>query len=209
MNIEFKLPALGENIASGDVVSVLVREGDVIAANAGVIELETDKAVVEIPCPHAGKITKVQVAKGQTIKVGQPVLNVEVEGRRKNPRGRKRDGRAGETASGCRRKQATESAGTEAYPPGPKLAAWPANWASTCHGWKAPAKAGGSPSKTFAAAAVHAAPAAEQPEAPPVESPPNVEAVSRPCRRVCWAKTPTAMSAASRCRGFAALSPRK
>ena len=79
MNIEFKLPELGENITSGDVVSVLVREGDVIAANDGVIELETDKAVVEIPCPHAGKITKVHVAKGQTVKVGQPVLSVEVE----------------------------------------------------------------------------------------------------------------------------------
>jgi pyruvate dehydrogenase E2 component (dihydrolipoamide acetyltransferase) len=79
MNIEFKLPALGENITSGDVVSVLVREGDVIAANDGVMELETDKAVLEIPCPHAGKITKVLVAKGQTVKVGQAVLSVKVE----------------------------------------------------------------------------------------------------------------------------------
>jgi pyruvate dehydrogenase E2 component (dihydrolipoamide acetyltransferase) len=77
MNIEFKLPALGENITSGDVVSVLVREGDVIAANDGVIEVETDKAVLEIPCPHAGKISKVLVAKGDTVKVGQAVLNVE------------------------------------------------------------------------------------------------------------------------------------
>jgi pyruvate dehydrogenase E2 component (dihydrolipoamide acetyltransferase) len=79
MNIEFKLPELGENVTSGDVVAVLVREGDVIAANDGVIELETDKAVVEIPCPYAGKITKVLVAKGQTLKVGQPVLAIEVE----------------------------------------------------------------------------------------------------------------------------------
>jgi pyruvate dehydrogenase E2 component (dihydrolipoamide acetyltransferase) len=79
MSIEFKLPELGENITTGDVVKVLVREGDVIAANDGVIELETDKAVVEIPCPHAGKISKLQVAKGQTIKVGQPVLSIEAE----------------------------------------------------------------------------------------------------------------------------------
>jgi pyruvate dehydrogenase E2 component (dihydrolipoamide acetyltransferase) len=77
MNVEFKLPELGENVQSGDVVSVLVREGDQIAANDGVIELETDKAVVEIPCPYAGKVTKVQVGKGQTIKVGQPVLTLE------------------------------------------------------------------------------------------------------------------------------------
>ena len=95
MNVEFKLPELGENITSGDVVSVLVREGDVIAANDGVIELETDKAVVEIPCPHAGKITKVHVAKGQTVKVGQPVLSVETEaaeiGERRNRQRRLRN----------------------------------------------------------------------------------------------------------------------
>jgi pyruvate dehydrogenase E2 component (dihydrolipoamide acetyltransferase) len=79
MNVEFNLPELGENIESGDVVSVLVREGDVIARNDGVVEVETDKAVVEIPCPHAGKITKVLVQKGQTIKVGQPLLTIEAE----------------------------------------------------------------------------------------------------------------------------------
>ena len=79
MNVEFTLPELGENIESGDVVSVLVREGDVIACNDGVIEVETEKAVVEIPCPHAGKVVKVHVAKGQTIKVGQRLLAIEAE----------------------------------------------------------------------------------------------------------------------------------
>jgi pyruvate/2-oxoglutarate dehydrogenase complex dihydrolipoamide acyltransferase (E2) component len=79
MNIDFKLPELGENIHSGDVVNVLVHEGDRIAANDGVVELETDKAVVEIPCPHAGHVVKLLVEKGQTIQVGQPILTVEVE----------------------------------------------------------------------------------------------------------------------------------
>ena len=79
MSVEFKLPELGENITSGDVVSVLVHEGDVIAANDGVIELETDKAVVEIPCPQAGKIVKIHVSKGKTIKVGEAVLSIEAE----------------------------------------------------------------------------------------------------------------------------------
>ena len=81
MQIEFKLPELGENIENGDVVKVLVREGDgdVIAGNQGVIELETDKAVVEIPCPQAGKVAKIHVTKGQTIKVGQAVVSIEVE----------------------------------------------------------------------------------------------------------------------------------
>ncbi len=79
MNVEFKLPELGENIESGDVVRLLVREGDVIAGNDGVIELETEKAVVEIPCPTAGKIAKIYVTKGQTIKVGELVLSLETE----------------------------------------------------------------------------------------------------------------------------------
>ncbi|MGA2255587.1 MAG: dihydrolipoamide acetyltransferase family protein [Thermoguttaceae bacterium] len=76
MNIDFKLPELGENVHSGDVVNVLVHEGDVIAANDGVVELETDKAVVEIPCPHAGRVAKLLVKKGDTIKVGQTILAI-------------------------------------------------------------------------------------------------------------------------------------
>jgi pyruvate dehydrogenase E2 component (dihydrolipoamide acetyltransferase) len=79
MKQEFKLPELGENIESGDIVNVLVREGQTIAANDGVLELETDKAIVELPCPHAGKIVKVLVKKGQTVKVGQPLLTIEAE----------------------------------------------------------------------------------------------------------------------------------
>jgi pyruvate dehydrogenase E2 component (dihydrolipoamide acetyltransferase) len=83
---DFKLPELGENIESGDVVNVLVKEGDVIAANDGVIELETDKAVVELPCPYAGRIAKIHVKKGQTVKVGQPVLSIESEEESIKPR---------------------------------------------------------------------------------------------------------------------------
>ena len=85
MNIDFKLPELGENIHSGDVVNVLVQEGDVIAANDGVVELETDKAVVEIPCPYAGRVAKLLVKKGDTVKVGQAILTIA----------------SGETASGA------------------------------------------------------------------------------------------------------------
>ncbi len=79
MSIDFKLPELGENITSGDVVNVLVHEGDQIVGNQPVIELETDKAVVEIPCPHAGKISKVHVAKGDRVSVGQTIVSVEAE----------------------------------------------------------------------------------------------------------------------------------
>ena len=50
-----------------------------IAANDGVLELETDKAVVEIPCPYGGQVAKIHVKKGQTVKVGQVLLTVEAE----------------------------------------------------------------------------------------------------------------------------------
>jgi pyruvate dehydrogenase E2 component (dihydrolipoamide acetyltransferase) len=76
MNIDFKLPELGENIASGDVVNVLVKEGDAISINDGIVELETDKAVVEIPCPYAGRVAKLLVKKGDSIKVGQAIATI-------------------------------------------------------------------------------------------------------------------------------------
>lgn len=79
MSIEFKLPELGENVETGDVVNVLVAVGDQIEANQPVCELETDKAVVEIPCPQAGKITKVHFKKGDTVQVGQTLLTLEAE----------------------------------------------------------------------------------------------------------------------------------
>ena len=77
MATEFKLPNLGENIESGDVVNVLVKEGDEIKANQGVIEIETDKAVIEVPSTQAGRVSKVHVKQGDTIKVGSTLLTLE------------------------------------------------------------------------------------------------------------------------------------
>ena len=79
MAIEFKLPELGENVTSGDVVNVLVKEGDQIEANQGIVELETDKAVIEVPCPHAGRVTKVHVQKRQNVPVGSPLITLEAD----------------------------------------------------------------------------------------------------------------------------------
>ncbi len=131
MKIDFKLPELGENINSGDVVKVLVHEGDVISGNDGVIELETDKAVVEIPCPHAGKIVKVQVAKGQTVKVGQTVLSIDTEESEEPPAKEqaaeaaaetsrpKGQGTAGDTTVTPKAAQPTTSHVAETLPAGP------------------------------------------------------------------------------------------
>ena len=70
MAIEFKLPDLGENIASGDVVSVFVSPGDVLKPGQTLLEVETDKAVIEVPCPPGGVVAQVLVKKGDTVKVG-------------------------------------------------------------------------------------------------------------------------------------------
>lgn len=77
MGIEFKLPNLGEGVSSADVAEILVKEGDTISAGQIVMELETDKAVVELPCPHAGVVGRILVKEGATVTVGQPVLVIE------------------------------------------------------------------------------------------------------------------------------------
>ena len=75
--IEFQLPSIGEGVKQADVAEVLVREGDIITADQVVMELETEKAVVELRCPFAGKIQKLLAKSGQTIAVGAPVLLIE------------------------------------------------------------------------------------------------------------------------------------
>jgi pyruvate dehydrogenase E2 component (dihydrolipoamide acetyltransferase) len=67
---EFRLPDLGEGLTEAEIVEVLVREGDVIAEDSPLLEVETDKAKVEIPSPMNGRIEKIHVAPGQTVKVG-------------------------------------------------------------------------------------------------------------------------------------------
>ena len=80
MATEFKLPDLGENIASGDVVTVFVSEGDVVKPGQALLEVETDKAVIEVPCPPGGRIAQVLVKKGDTVKVGQTLVLLDAAG---------------------------------------------------------------------------------------------------------------------------------
>src|SRR5262245_53222952 len=74
---EFKIPELGENVASGDVTRVLVNVGDTIAREQPVLELETDKATIEVPSSVAGVVKEIKVKKGDKVKVGAVVLTVE------------------------------------------------------------------------------------------------------------------------------------
>ncbi len=77
MGIEVKLPDLGDGIESGDVLEILVKEGDEIVKDQSVVEIETDKATVEVPSPNAGKVTQIHVAAGETVSVGAPLVTLE------------------------------------------------------------------------------------------------------------------------------------
>src|SRR5262245_16909242 len=80
MAIEFKLPELGENIESGNVVKVLISEGQTITKDQPLIELETDKATIEVPAPEAGVIQKIFVKEGGKAKVGEVVVTIDKNG---------------------------------------------------------------------------------------------------------------------------------
>ena len=80
MPTQIKLPNLGENIESGDVLTIFVSEGDVVKANQDLLEVETDKATMPVPAPQAGKITKILVGEGDTVEVGAPIMEFEASG---------------------------------------------------------------------------------------------------------------------------------
>jgi pyruvate dehydrogenase E2 component (dihydrolipoamide acetyltransferase) len=74
---EFKLPELGENIDQGDLVRLMISPGATITEGQAVMELETDKAVVEVPSSVSGVVKEIRVKEGQKIKVGQVIFTVE------------------------------------------------------------------------------------------------------------------------------------
>ena len=77
---EFKVPELGENVEQGDVTRVLVKVGDTIQKEQSVVELETDKATVEVPSSVAGVVKEIKVKAGDKVKVGAVILTVDENG---------------------------------------------------------------------------------------------------------------------------------
>ncbi|HZB59324.1 MAG TPA: dihydrolipoamide acetyltransferase family protein, partial [Actinomycetota bacterium] len=77
---EFKLPDLGEGLTDGEVVRWLVAVGDAIALNQPIVEIETAKAVVEIPAPYAGTVVKLHAGEGESLDVGAPLISVDTAG---------------------------------------------------------------------------------------------------------------------------------
>src|SRR5207342_1561781 len=78
--MDFTLPELGEQIESGDVLRVLVKAGDAIAKEQPVLELETDKATIEVPSSVAGTVTAIKVKAGDKVTVGQAILSLADNG---------------------------------------------------------------------------------------------------------------------------------
>ncbi|MCW5819153.1 MAG: branched-chain alpha-keto acid dehydrogenase subunit E2, partial [Trueperaceae bacterium] len=70
MPTEVKLPDIGDGIEKGTVVGVLVKVGDTVAKDQPLVELETDKAVVEIPSSASGVVSKINVSENQEARVG-------------------------------------------------------------------------------------------------------------------------------------------
>jgi pyruvate dehydrogenase E2 component (dihydrolipoamide acetyltransferase) len=78
--IEFKLPALGENIEQGDLVRLMITPGTAVSEGQAVMELETDKAVVEVPSSVSGTVKEILVKEGEKIKVGQLIFTADNNG---------------------------------------------------------------------------------------------------------------------------------
>lgn len=76
MSFQFKLPDLGEGIAEVELRKWLVAEGDLVAEHQALLEVETDKAVVEVPSPRAGVVTGIDRREGETVRVGETLLSI-------------------------------------------------------------------------------------------------------------------------------------
>ena len=78
MKKEFRLPDVGEGLTEADIVSWHVKPGDTVTINQIIVDIETAKAVVELPSPYAGTVSALLVDEGQTVDVGTPIIAVDV-----------------------------------------------------------------------------------------------------------------------------------
>ncbi|WP_460356748.1 dihydrolipoamide acetyltransferase family protein [Actinoallomurus acanthiterrae] len=77
---QFKLPDVGEGLTEADIVKWHVHPGDTVEVNQTIVEIETAKAVVELPCPYEGTVAELLVEEGTTVDVGVPIISVAVGG---------------------------------------------------------------------------------------------------------------------------------
>ena len=152
---QFRLPDLGEGLTEAEIVEVLVHEGDVIQEDAPLLEVETDKAQVEIPSPMGGRVEKIHVAPGQTVQVGAVLVTFADASNGAQPERPplRRDRRVGaEARSGARRQRRARTpreARGRSRPRRPRGGSR-ASSASTCGRCAPPAPADASPRRTCA-----------------------------------------------------------
>ena len=134
MTTTIKLPELGENVDSGDLTRILVSAGDTISKDQPLLELETEKATIEVPSPISGVIKQLHVQEGRKVKVGDVLFTVEENGaaakqkpqgqdqsRAQNSAGKERQaGRAAVKETPSPAAQAAGAAGAQAKEPGAK-----------------------------------------------------------------------------------------
>ena len=99
MSAEFRLPDLGEGLPEAEIVQWLVAEGDAVALNQTIAEVETAKAVVEIPSPYAGTVEVLHAAAGDVVAVGSPLVSFAVDGADAAPPGTRDAGGASTTGA--------------------------------------------------------------------------------------------------------------
>ena len=85
MAFEFKLPDIGEGIHEGEIVKWFVKPGDEVKEDVPIVEIQNDKAVVEIPSPVNGKVLELKVGEGEVAVVGDVIITFEVEGAETEP----------------------------------------------------------------------------------------------------------------------------
>jgi 2-oxoisovalerate dehydrogenase E2 component (dihydrolipoyl transacylase) len=122
----FPLPDVGEGLTEAEILQWRVQPGDTVSLNQVIVEIETAKAAVELPCPFAGRVTELLAEPGQTVAVGTPIITIDLEssgtGEREEPAGAA-DGRVptlvgyGPRESSSRRRPRKNAGTTAVVPP--------------------------------------------------------------------------------------------
>jgi len=76
---QFKLPDVGEGLTEGEILQWLVKPGETVRVNQPIVEVETAKAAVELPCPYAGVVTELHYEAGATVDVGSPIISIDTD----------------------------------------------------------------------------------------------------------------------------------
>ncbi len=77
MPFNFKFPDVGEGIQEGEIIKWLIKEGDIVKEDMPIVQIETDKAVVDLPSPKSGKILKINFKNGEKVKVNETLVIIE------------------------------------------------------------------------------------------------------------------------------------